>query len=307
MVDQPSAGGDESPTVDGSDVDALDELDRLREEAQTEDPARRARALARLAVGLQDKKRPAEALEAVEGARVAFCASGDSQGEVLCDRLAARLLLALGRPLDASKRLAAARRRLLDGSSDPAELAACEQQLASALHQLGRLQDVVGLLVSARELYTKADLARDAGICDNDLGVLMARVGDPDRALEHFEAARLCLTEPCRELAAVAFNEATVLWDSGRLDEAGERLVEARAAFAGEDAGVEVAWCDQNLGVLAVAAGRLEEAVDHFVEAQDRYRTATAWTAVAWCDANLALVLDALGRREEAQARRPPP
>jgi Flp pilus assembly protein TadD len=67
-----------------------------------------------------------------------------------------------------------------------------------------------------------------------------------------------------------------------------------------------VAWCDQNLGVLAVASGRLDEAVDHFVEAQDRYRTATVWTAVAWCDANLALVLDALGRREEARARRSP-
>ena len=307
MGDQSSAGRDEQPAVGGSDVDALDELDRLREEAQTEDPARRARALARLAVGLQDKKRPAEALEAVEGARVAFCASGDSQGEVLCDRLAARLLLGLGRPLDASKRLAAARRRLLDGSSDPAELAACEQQLASALHQLGRLQDVVGLLVSARELYSKADLLRDAGMCDNDLGVLMARVGDPDRSLEHFEAARLCLTEPSRELAVVAFNEATVLWDAGRLEDAGKRLLEARAAFAAEDADVEVAWCEQNLGVLAVASGRLPEAVDHFVEAQDRYRTATAWTAVAWCDANLALVLDALGRREEARARRPPP
>jgi tetratricopeptide (TPR) repeat protein len=216
---------------------------------------------------------------------------------VLCDRLAARLLLGLGRPLDASKHLSSARRRLLDSSADPAELAACEQQLAYALHQLGRLEDVVGLLVSARELYTKADLAREAGVCDNDLGVLMARVGDPDRALDHFEAARDCLKAGSRELAVVAFNEATVLWDSGRLDEADERLVEARTAFAAQHAEVEVAWCDQNRGVLAVAAGRVEDAVDRFVDAQDRYRVAAAWTAVAWCDANLALVLDALGRR----------
>jgi tetratricopeptide (TPR) repeat protein len=138
-------------------------------------------------------------------------------------------------------------------------------------------------------------------MCDNDLGVLMARVGDPDRSLEHFEAARLCLTEPSRELAVVGFNEATVLWDAGRLEDAGERLLEARAAFAAEGAEVEVAWCEQNLGVLAIASGRLDEAVDHFVEAQDRYRKAMAWTAVAWCDANLALVLDALGRRDEAR------
>ena len=129
----------------------------------------------------------------------------------------------------------------------------------------------------------------------------MARVGDPDRSLEHFEAARLCLTEPSRELAVVAFNEATVLWDAGRLEEAGERLLEAREAFTAHGAEVEVAWCEQNLGVLAIASGRLDEAVDHFVEAQDRYRKATAWTAVAWCDANLALVLDALGRRDEAR------
>ena len=110
----------------------------------------------------------------------------------------ARLLLALGRPLDASKRLAVARRKLLDGQSDPAELASCEQQLAAVLHSLGRDRDVVTLLVSARELFTKADRLRDAGVCDNDLGVLRAKAGELDVALDHFADARAVLREQRR-------------------------------------------------------------------------------------------------------------
>ena len=140
MVDGTSAGGDPGIDAPLPDIgpDPMDELARLRDEARTDDPARRARALARLAVNLQGRQRPTEALDAIDEAQTAFFASGDSQGEILCDRLAARLLLALSRPLDASKRLAAARRKLLDGQSDPAELASCEQQLATVLHTLGR-------------------------------------------------------------------------------------------------------------------------------------------------------------------------
>ena len=192
MVDGTSAGGDPGIDAPLPDIgpDPMDELARLRDEARTDDPARRARALARLAVNLQGRQRPTEALDAIDEAQTAFFASGDSQGEILCDRLAARLLLALERPLDASKRLAAARRKLLDGQSDPAELASCEQQLATVLHTLGRDRDVVSLLESARELFTKADQRRDAGVCDNDLGVLRAKAGDRRAALDHFADAR---------------------------------------------------------------------------------------------------------------------
>ncbi len=282
---------------DGQNLDALDELARLRDESHTDDPARRARALARLAVGLQGRQRPNEALEAIDEAREAFFASGDSQGEILCDRLAARLLLALGRPLDASKRLAAARRKLLDGQSDPAELAACEQQLAAVLHSLGRDRDVVTLLVSARELFTKADQLRDAGVCDNDLGVLRAKAGELDAALDHFADARACFANSAADLASVAFNESFVLWEQQRSSDAMERVREARAGFLAAEVELPVAWCDQNLGVLLAEEGRLNEAADRFVDAQDRYRASSHWTAVAWCDANLAIVLDALGGR----------
>lgn len=273
---------------------ALDELARLRDEARAVEPARRARALARLAVGLQDRQRPSEALDAIDEARAAFFASGDSQGEVLCDRLAARLLLALGRPLDASKRLAAARRQLLDGHSDPAELASCEQQLAAVLHALGRHDDVVGLLISARELFTKADHQREAGVCDNDLGVLRARAGEPDAALDHFSDARESFRDRPRDLATVAFNESIVHWDEGRIELALECVREARTAFRAVEAETEVAWCDMNLGVLLAETGQLRESADRLIGAQDRYRAAAHWTAVAWCDANLAIVLDAL-------------
>ena len=224
----------------------------------------------------------------------AFFASGDSQGEILCDRLAARLLLALGRPLDASKRLTAARRKLLDGHSDPAELASCEQQLAAVLHALGRDRDVVALLVSARELFTKADQLRDAGLCDNDLGVLRAKGGDLDVALDHFADARESFGASQRDIAVVAFNEAIALWDQRRPGDAIEKVREARAAFVAVEAEIEIAWCDQNLGVLLASTGQLKEAADRLVGAQDRYRAAAHWTAVAWCDANLAIVLDAV-------------
>ncbi len=271
-ADEPSAemGDPEAPP------DVLDELARLRDEARTEDPARRARALARLAVKLQGRQRPTEALDAIDAAQSAFFASGDSQGEILCDRLAARLLLALGRPLDASKRLTAARRKLLDGQSDPAELASCEQQLAAVLHALGRDRDVVGLLVSARELFTKADRPHDAGMCDNDLGVLRGRQGDHDVALDHFADARDsfagCEGAASRDLAVVAFNEALVLWDQRRPDDAMQRIREARAGFVTAECELEVAWCDQNLGTLLAERGDLQEAADRIVGAQDRYR-----------------------------------
>ena len=282
---------------DGEHVDALDELARLRDQTHTDDPTRRARALARLAVGLQGQQRPNEALEAIDEAREAFFASGDSQGEVLCDRLAARLLLALGRPLDASKRLADARRKLLDGQTNPADLASCEQQLAAVLHSLGRDRDVVTLLVSARELFTKADQVRDAGVCDNDLGVLRAKAGDLDAALDHFADARTCFVNSAADLASVAFNESLVLWEQHRSHDAMERVREARAGFVAAEVELPVAWCDQNLGVLLAEDGRLTEAADRFVGAQDRYRASAHWTAVAWCDANLAIVLDALEGR----------
>ena len=275
------------------------ELARLRDEARTEDPGRRARALARLAVHLQGRQQPGEALEAIDAAQQSFFASGDSQGEILCDRLAGRLLLALGRPLDASKRLAAARRKLLDGQSDPAELASCEQQLAAVLRTLGRDRDVVSLLVSARELFTKSDRRRDAGVCDNDLGVLAARGGDLDVALDHFADARESFDDEGRDVAIVAFNEAIVLWDQQRTDTAIDKVREARAGFVAAEADLEVAWCDQNLGVLLAEEGRWNEASERFVGAQDRYRAASHWTAVAWCDANLAIVLDALEGRPD--------
>jgi tetratricopeptide (TPR) repeat protein len=295
MVDETSAGGDPgSDALADAPPDALDELSRLRDEARTEDPARRARALARLAVNLQGRQRPTEALDAIEEARSAFFASGDSQGEILCDRLAARLLIGLGRPLDASKRLTAARRQLLDGQSDPAELASCEQQLAGVLHTLGRDRDVVSLLVSARELFTKADQRREAGVCDNDLGVLRAKAGDLTGAMDHFADARDCFADYGRDLAVVAFNEALALWDQHRETDAIEKVREARAAFVAAEADLEVAWCDQNLGVLLASTGHLKEAASRIVGAQDRYRAAEHWTAVAWCDANLAIVIDAI-------------
>ena len=284
----------EGPAERGEGPDPMDELARLRDEARAEDPARRARALARLAVHLQGRQQPTEALEAIDAAQESFFASGDSQGEILCDRLAGRLLLALGRPLDASKRLAAARRKLLVGQSDPAELASCEQQLAAVLRILGRDRDVVSLLVSARELFTKSDHHRDAGVCDNDLGVLAARAGDLDGALDHFADARDSFADAGRDTAIVAFNQGIVLWDQQRIDAAIDKVREARAGFVTADADIEVAWCDQNLGVLLATAGRLREAADRIVGAQDRYRAAAHWTAVAWCDANLAIVLDAL-------------
>ena len=134
-----------------------------------------------------------------------------------------------GVPLDASKRLTAARRKLLDGQSAPAELASCEQQLAAVLHSLGRDRDVVTLLVSARELFTKADQLRDAGVCDNDLGVLRAKAGDLDAALDHFADARACFANSAADLASVAFNESLVLWEQHRSNEAMERVREARA------------------------------------------------------------------------------
>jgi tetratricopeptide (TPR) repeat protein len=298
MTDGSEASGDAGAAAS---PDALDELARLHDESRSEDPARRARALARLAVGLQGRQRPTEALEAIDEAREAFFASGDSQGEILCDRLAARLLLALGRPLDASKRLTAARRKLLDGQSDPAELASCEQQLAMVLHGLGRDRDVATLLVSARELFTKADQLREAGVCDNDLGVLRAKAGALDVALDHFADARACFADSsvdsAVDLASVAFNEALVLWEQRRPVDAMERVREARAAFVSAEAELQVAWCDQNLGVLLAEEGRLNEAADRLIGAQDRYRAASHWTAVAWCDANLAIVLDALEGR----------
>ncbi len=296
MVDGTNAGGDPGIDAPRPDIgpDPMDELARLRDEARTDDPARRARALARLAVNLQGRQRPTEALDAIDEAQTAFFASGDSQGEILCDRLAARLLLALSRPLDASKRLAAARRKLLDGQSDPAELASCEQQLATVLHTLGRDRDVVSLLESARELFTKADLRRDAGVCDNDLGVLRAKAGDRRVALDHFADARESFGDASRDVAVVAFNEAVVLWDEGRLEDAITKVREARAGFVAAEVELEVAWCDQNLGVLLASAGQLKEAASRLVGAQDRYRAAEHWTAVAWCDANLAIVIDAI-------------
>ena len=78
----------------------------------------------------------------------------------------------------------------------------------------------MSLLESARELFTKADLRRDAGVCDNDLGVLRAKAGDRRVALDHFADARESFGDAGRDVAVVAFNEAFVLWDEGRLEDA---------------------------------------------------------------------------------------
>ena len=162
------------------------------------------------------------------------------------------------------------------------------------LHTLGRDRDVVSLLESARELFTKADQRRDAGVCDNDLGVLRAKAGDRRVALDHFADARESFGDAGRDIAVVAFNEAIVLWDEGRLEDAITKVREARAGFVAAEVELEVAWCDQNLGVLLASAGQLKEAASRLVGAQDRYRAAEHWTAVAWCDANRAIVIDAI-------------
>ena len=139
-------------------------------------------------------------------------------------------------------------------------------------------------------------------VCDNDLGVLHAKAGELDAALDHFADARACFAngaDSAADLASVAFNESLVLWEQRRPNDAMERVREARAAFVAAEAELSVAWCDQNLGVLLAEEGRLNEAADRLVGAQDRYRAASHWTAVAWCDANLAIVLDALGGRSD--------
>ena len=304
MVDQPSAGGTEptrSPTSTRSD-----ELDRLRDEAQTEDPARRARALARLAVGLQDKQRPAEALEAVDEAPRRVL-SPPATRRARCCVIASPPACCSGSvgPLDASKRLAAARRRLLDGSDRPgrARGVRAAARLRRCTSSVG-LQDVVGLLVSARELYTKADLAprgrrlrQRPGRADGPGG--RSRPGA--RPLRG--RARVCL-------ASAAASSPS--WRSTRRRCCGTPGVSRRPTSVSSrpgrrsrrsDVEVEVAWCDQNLGR---AGGRLGPSATRPWTASSMRRIAIErrphWTAVAWCDANLALVLDALGRR-----RRPSP
>ena len=117
------------------------------------------------------------------------------------------------------------------GRPHPPQLASCEQQLAAVLHSLGRDRARRHLARGAACLFTKADQFRDAGVCDNDLGVLRAKVGDLDATLDHFADARACFANSAADLASVAFNESLVLWEQHRSNEAMERVREARAGF----------------------------------------------------------------------------
>ena len=275
--------------------------------ADTADGAVRARALARSAVALQSEGRLTEALETVDDASAAFGAEDDRQGVVLCERLAARLLLALGEADAARSRLEAAIGMLRNHDADPesAEIASCCEQLAGVLRQAGETDLALEWLGQARDGFAKADRRIRVATCDNDIGVLLARRGDHEQALAHLVRARagfLASGRPDRA-ASAAFNAGTYLLDLGRPAEAAACLESARGGFIGQADTLLLAFCDQNLGVARFLAGRVAEAEAPLREARDAF-AANGWKASqAACDHDLAVVLARLGRDNESDER----
>ncbi len=128
--------------------------------------------------------------------------------------------------------------------------------------RLGRLDDALGHLETALELPTVAGSGYSRAATLTELGRVLDRQGQGDRAIESFQAA-LALQPSAADRGAALDGLGTALWRLGRMPEALRAYRDALEIYRGLGMEAFAADIEANIGRLHHAWGRPEEALEH--------------------------------------------
>ena len=130
------------------------------------------------------------------------------------------------------------------------------------------------------------------------------RAGHSTRSIANYEEAVDLFTAAGRPhpAARASARSAIVLWGEGQLDEAFQRLQEASAALADEDADADVGVFFAELGRLYFFKGELDEAMAAIERSLEIAEAIPLYETISQALNTKGLVLAARGRREESLA-----
>ncbi len=307
MKDQPGEGmtlmtlADVS-AAEGKDREALDAL--IAAEAvlsQTKDRGTRAETLARTGKTLRRLGEFERARTSLESARGLAAEIKDARLEagVLADlamvaysvRDVPAALMAAGGALDRYRKL-----------EDPRGEVTCLDTLAAIHEAVGNLRTSRSDLEARQAIAVRLEDPDLIAIGDNNLGVVLGRLGETDAALARLESAEKAWagSAPSRRLGHAMANRAELLAGQGRTDEARALLERALDAFRQKGHVAGEALVLNQLGVLAAAGSRHRQAVTHHTRALEIARPRRLADEEWRAHIGLAGSLQALGRDAEA-------
>lgn len=289
------------------------------------------------------------ALEACRAAMALFEAEGDVDGIArvklcLCpiyNRLGrhrdavrtAREALALGASIDVGSLVAldcnmalalgalnrhAAARRYLTRARSTVERASGRVHLAHIEHNRGyhafqrrRFDEALALYQHAEDAYREIGHDRAWTELELDRAELFLQLGQPEEALRRARrAAELAQSASAREVGRARQFAGFALLLLGRLDEAEDEFLEARACFSGDDEGVWRAHVDLMRAMLAKRRSRFQLARDLARRAQEVMlgagrvvQAGSADVVLAQIEVEAGLAPQALERLTQARAR----
>jgi CHAT domain-containing protein/predicted negative regulator of RcsB-dependent stress response len=255
-------------------------------------------------------------IAALESADDAAIAEVDKRVEVLAHRLetatatagahlevtwAARLVLDIGRPLDAERVLARAGERLAVSGNETG-LARVAQHRAIACRMLGRFEEALEWNARAREAFARlGDERGAAGVAVNSANVLqeVGRFEEAETCLADAEARFRGLGDE-RSLVLVALNRANLYLNSGKCEAALQAYAEVESSFAAPGMENDRGVIAMNRALALFRLGRLEPALAEFARSAALLRGPSAEADRAILATNRAGALNELGRFEEA-------
>ncbi|WP_369233188.1 tetratricopeptide repeat protein [Streptomyces sp. R21] len=187
-------------------------------------------------------------------------------------------------------------RRIGDGE------AVASANLGIALRRTGRVEESIGLLARARDLFQAAGNRQYEGMAWNSLGISLRLAGRVEESIDaHIRARDLFQPVRAPQPEGMAWNSLGIsLRLAGRVEESIDAHVRARDLFqaVGDRRREGTAW--NGLGSALRLAGRVEESIDAHARARhlsqaagDRHSESGAWN-------NLGIALQQTGRAEKA-------
>lgn len=187
-----------------------------------------------------------------------------------------------------------------DRCGHPAEAGLVRMTTLHALARLGRLDEAVTAGECARASFAASGESVLEARAEINLGLVHWMRDDPRRAIEHYDRARVGLTDQSMLIAQLQSNRAVALQELSRFDEAEQALEASLAEFQRLNVGRAWAIVEGNLADLTSRQGRLHRAIGYFERAIRRMHEQESPGDVARLRAELAETMSAVGLLPDA-------
>lgn len=285
--------------VGSGKVDSMHVVE-LESEEWTPDPLERGRELLKRATVATDRANYADAGRLLDEAEGLVRGVDD---ELLADVLYQRgyLELRLGDPDAALDRFDEAHRGYREAGSDDEIWA--RVSAANALSDLGRYDEALARYADARERIVELDESQALATLEMEIGLTLARTGQPRAARDRYERALAGYEEHGSEVdvARCLQNLGSTLKDLGHVDEAIDAHRRAREIYRRYGMRSHEVDCDVNIAHVRWQQGHWQRAIEAYERARAAYEELGLPTEVADCDDGIGALLTELGRPEEAE------